>query len=72
MKKWFRAKSGNWVIKRKAAIKHRCISCSNIIDINLEYYQVRNPNSWNTTAICEKCWKGQEMSARNPKKYNYY
>lgn len=64
-----------YVAKRKARIEHECSDCGCIIQPKTEYYQVSNDfgefgdSYYLSKAVCEKCWNGISLDARNKASY---
>jgi len=62
--KKFKSEKG-YVVKRKAKLNHVCRICGETIRVNEEYYQLRYYDLRITYPICESCWSGKPLSAKN-------
>ena len=58
-----------YVVKRKARLNHECHRCGEVIGVNEEYYQLTYYGGRRHYPICESCWSGSEMRAKNPAEY---
>lgn len=64
-------KSGEgYIVKRKARKLHFCEECESSIEPNEEYYQLNYYGSMKLYPICENCWRGDKLSAKNNNIYN--
>lgn len=64
---------GNLAVKRKARKYHECGECGGTIHPNEEYYVITyigDDAEHHTFKICEECWDGMPMEAKNPKHYH--
>ena len=64
----FKTKNG-YVVKRKARLNHVCHICNETIKPNEEYYQLHYYDSWGIYPVCEGCWSGIGLNARNKVSY---
>lgn len=72
MKKAFKWKSGEgYTVKRKARKKHVCSICEETINVNDEYYLAQYTTHYERVKLCESCWSGQKLSAKNTRTYGY-
>ncbi len=71
-KVWRKAKKmkgeKGYIVKRKARLNHEC-KCGRTIVPNEEYYQLNYYGSGKKYCVCEDCWEGEELLAKNPSKY---
>ena len=72
IRKFFKSEHGNIVVKRKAREPHFCSQGGEEIEINSEYYNINykiDYGSWGSMKICDLCWHGEPLSAKNKKRY---
>jgi hypothetical protein len=58
-----------YVVKTKARLNHECHICGEVIAVNEEYYKLQYYGNWTRYPICESCWNGSKMDAKNKSTY---